>query len=270
MEFIAPKMLRFCSQITLFNHGPPMQKNLLHRAGFLNLSVLVLGFFSMYLILIMSGCDLREVVEVERPFFEAPPTEAKGFLGYDEADQNLTVCGNCHVGQQSAWAQTGHAGAWASLQESGHAQSFCENCHTVGELGNTFAEEAGWATTGEDRYHDVQCESCHGPGAGHVANPDASQPLASLAIGDLSDLSNATSCAQCHQGTHHPFAEEWAQSKHASVVGFAAGREECAGCHRGQGALEAWGVKDEYVEKKRIGSPPDHVRRLSRPARCDQ
>ena len=96
------------------------------------------------------------------------------------------------------------------------------------------------------RYYDVQCESCHGPGLNHVENPDASQPLPSLAVGV--DLTNG--CGECHQGNHHPFAEEWEQSAHASVVGFAAGRAECASCHRGQGALQAWGVEPEYEEAR--------------------
>ena len=209
------------------------------------------GLFAAAMLLVAGGCDLREVVEVERPFFEEPPAEALGFLGYDDEEQKLTVCGNCHSGQQSEWLSTGHADAWSSLQESGHAQEFCEGCHTVGANGNPATEAAGWTPTRDTRYHDVQCESCHGLGALHVSNPDidASHPTASLAVGDLSDLSNATSCAQCHQGSHHPFAEEWAQSGHASVVGFAAGREACAGCHRGQGALAAWGVTDNYAEK---------------------
>ncbi len=31
--------------------------------------------------------------------------------------------------------------------------------------------------------------------------------------------------------------------------GFAAAREECAACHRGQATLIAWGENDDYVEK---------------------
>lgn len=202
-------------------------------------------------VIAFAGCDLREVVEVERPFFEAPPAEAAGFLGYDDADEKLTVCGNCHSGQQGEWRETAHASAWAGLQGSGHAADYCENCHTVNSLGNPFVAAAGWEATQDSRYHDVQCESCHGPGEGHVANPDieSGHPVASLAIGDLDDLANAQSCAQCHQGNHHPFAEEWARSGHASVVGFAAAREECQSCHSGQGALASWGITDTYLEQ---------------------
>ncbi len=209
------------------------------------------GLSMAFLLLFLGGCDLREVVEVERPFFESPPAEALGFLGYDDEDEKLTVCGNCHSGQQSEWVGTGHADAWVGLQASGHAQAFCENCHTVSANGNPATEAVGWTATQDTRYHDVQCESCHGLGEVHVSNPDvdASHPIASLAVGDLTDLSSATGCAECHQGAHHPFAEEWAQSKHSQVISFAAGREACAGCHRGQGVLEAWGVSDSYAEK---------------------
>lgn len=218
--------------------------------SYASLILAAFGLTTAFLIL-LSGCDLREVVEVERPFFEEPPAEALGFLGYDDEDEKLTVCGNCHSGQQSEWLRTAHADAWETLDASGHAQAFCENCHAVSANGNPATEASGWTSTQDSRYHDVQCESCHGLGALHASNPDIddSHPVASLAVGDLSDLANATGCAECHQGNHHPFAEEWAQSSHASVIGFAADREACAGCHRGQGALAAWGVTDNYVEK---------------------
>jgi predicted CXXCH cytochrome family protein len=227
------------------------------RARFASLTIGLGGIVMALTLLVAGGCDLREVVEVERPFFKEPPTEALGFLGYDDEDEKLTVCGNCHVGQQSEWAGTRHAGAWETLEASGHALALCENCHTVNANGNPTTEPAGWASTRDSRYHDVQCESCHGPGNVHVSNPDidGSHPIASLDVGDLSNLDNATSCAQCHQGTHHPFAEEWAQSGHATVVTAAADREACVGCHRGQGALEAWGVTDNYAEK----NAPEHL-----------
>jgi predicted CXXCH cytochrome family protein len=213
----------------------------------------LLALLSVLALYQFMACDVRDVVEVERPLFTQPPANAGGFLGYDEQADKKTVCGNCHVDTQSTWETTAHADAWESLQASGHAAAFCENCHTVGPNGTD--GEGGWATTSDERYHDVQCESCHGPSAAHVANPEVSQPIASIDIGDLSNLANAKNCAECHQGTHHPFAEEWAQSKHAEVVSFAAGREACAGCHRGQGALDAWGVTSRYTER----DSPDHL-----------
>lgn len=198
-------------------------------------------------IALVAGCTDEKTVFRDRELFEDPPAAAASFLGYTNPDgtDNLTVCGNCHVGVQSEWEETAHAGAWETLQASGGSQGFCEGCHTVGELGNPTVGDVGFAGAPEPRYHDVQCESCHGPGLSHVQNPDASQPFAGIAVGvDLT-----TGCAECHQGTHHPFAEEWEQSKHAEVIGFAASNPTCQGCHTGDGALKAWGVNAEYIEK---------------------
>ena len=213
----------------------------------------LLGFLSILAVYQFMACDVRDVVEVERPLFDDPPALAGGFLGYDEQDQKQTACGNCHVDTQSTWETTAHADAWETLQASGHAAEFCENCHAVGANGND--GDGGWEPTSDERYHDVQCESCHGPGQAHAENPEAIQPIAAMSLGDLDGLANAQSCAECHQGTHHPFAEEWAQSKHSEVVGFAAGREGCESCHRGQGRLEAWGVTSRYAER----DSPDHM-----------
>lgn len=199
-------------------------------------------------LIFQTGCTDTETriveVPVETPLYEDPPEGAAGFLGFDEQAEKLTVCGNCHVGFQSQWETSGHADAWATLEGSGHAQSFCEGCHTVNQLGNPTDAPGGWLAAADERYHDVQCENCHGPGQTHVDNPDATQPFASLAVG----LDPAVGCAECHTGTHHPFTEDWSQSGHAVVVSAAVGREACAGCHVGQGVLTAWGENAEYVE----------------------
>lgn len=199
----------------------------------------------------LGGCTDETTVFVDKPLFEDPPAAAAGFLGYDEAESKLTVCGNCHVGQQGDWAGTAHADAWDGLQDSGHAQAFCEGCHTVGPNGNPTDGNVGWAATADGRYKDVQCESCHGPGQQHVANPDASQPLAPISV------AANEGCAECHSGAHHPFVEEWAASGHAEPVQSVIDRASsnpaqygyCLECHSGQGALAAWGVNAEYVEK---------------------
>lgn len=209
---------------------------------------------STFLIALLAACTDTDTVFVERPFFDDPPAASSGFLGYGtEAAQadKFTVCGNCHIGQQSAWETTHHADAWATLEESGSSQPFCEDCHAVSSNGNPAEGDVAWTATGDPRYHDVQCESCHGPGAGHVSNPDASQPLAQLSVG--TDLT--AGCGECHQGTHHGFVDEWLDSPHAQVVSFAAGREECGACHRGQATLEAWGEDAEYIEK----DSPEHL-----------
>ena len=214
------------------------------------------GYLLTALLFVLPACtdEVTEIVEVEGPLYDDPPEGAAGFLGYgtpEDQTEKLTTCGNCHVGFQSDWETSAHADAWAGLQDSGHAQSFCEGCHTVNELGNASEAEGGWVATTDDRYHDVQCESCHGPGETHVENPDASQPFASLAVA----LDGTTGCGECHNGTHHPFVEDWSQSAHATAVESAAGREGCADCHRGQSILLAWGENSEYVEDDPTAAP---------------
>ncbi|MEJ2320181.1 MAG: multiheme c-type cytochrome [Gemmatimonadales bacterium] len=204
-----------------------------------SLPVLLVGVF-----LLLPGCVDQETVFPPPD----PPTSSEGFLGYvnSQIDASQTICGQCHASKQSAWATTVHADAWVGLQGSGHAQEVCEGCHTTNQLGNTSTTEGGWLATGDPRYQDVQCESCHGPGETHVSNPQRSNvPLATLAVGV--DLSSG--CGQCHRDAHHPFVEQWAESPHAHVVEFAAEREECAACHRGQGTLIAWGENGNYLEK---------------------
>lgn len=196
------------------------------------------------------ACTDEKIIEVDRPFFTDPPPLAQGFLGYDEEASSLTVCGNCHVGQQAEWRETHHAEAYAAAANDPAFDESCESCHTTGPNGN-LAADGGWASTGETRYHDVQCESCHGPGEAHAANPDANlKPLASILVG--TDLSSG--CGECHRGEaqgHHPFIEEWVQSRHGEGANRPQYRERegCRTCHGGRGALEAWGVNDEYIEK---------------------
>lgn len=200
---------------------------------------------------LLQGCSDDEIVYRDREVFNPPPDASSGFLGYYDASAKLTSCGNCHVGVQSEWETTAHSDAYATLANSGDAQTFCYGCHTVNQRGNAETVASGWDVVQDEAYHDVQCENCHGEGLNHVENPDASQPIASLDLGPAFDKN----CAECHSGVHHPFAEEWSQSLHAQVVTSAAGRAECAGCHRGQAILESWGVDSEYLEK----DSPDHL-----------
>ncbi len=196
--------------------------------------------------LLAAGCsDDEKIVYRDRDLFNPPPDAASGFLGYYDSATKTTTCGNCHAGEQADWETTKHADAYDTLVQSGHAQDFCFECHTVSDAGNDIDTPAGWNAVQDAAYHDVQCESCHGPGNEHVQDPGASQPIASLAVAD--DLT--TGCAECHSGTHHPFAEEWLQSGHSMVIESAAGNASCQGCHQGQGILAAWGVDATYVEE---------------------
>ena len=204
--------------------------------------------------LALSSCVDEKTVFEERDLFGTPPSAAAGFLGYVDSQTKLVACGSCHVGQQAEWKQTAHAGAWETLQNSGFAQPVCSGCHTVNERGNLTDQTAGYLAVPDVRYHDVQCESCHGPGLTHIRNPDveANQPLAPVSVG--ADLT--TGCGECHQGAHHPFVEEWEQSPHGHVIASPAGRAGCDGCHEGKGALRAWGVDDNYLEKGTTGLIP--------------
>jgi predicted CXXCH cytochrome family protein len=211
----------------------------------------------MAVVLVSStACVDERIVYRDRDLVGDVPTGHEGFVGLSNQETNLTVCGNCHVSFQGEWEQTAHADAWETLQTSGGAQTFCENCHTVNQLGNLTEEPGGYATTGDERYHNVQCESCHGPGLAHVQSPgDANIPLAPLAVG----LDLTTGCGECHSGAHHPFVEEWTESGHGQVIAFPAGRAECQSCHTGEGALEAWGIRADYLEKESVGEPDQHL-----------
>jgi predicted CXXCH cytochrome family protein len=204
---------------------------------------------------VLAACVDESVVYDNRPIFGEPDPAALGFVGYSDRDAKRLVCGSCHVGRQAEWTETGHADAWEGLQSSGSAQEFCETCHTTNSRGNVMSEPAGYDITMEARYHDVQCESCHGPGVAHLQLPDVNRPQAPLSAG--SDLS--LGCGECHQGTHHPFVNEWEQSKHAEVVGFAADRVECTSCHSGEGALAAWGFTTAFLEQDDVGPGKDHL-----------
>ena len=199
----------------------------------------------------ISGCVDEKIVEVPRDIFDPPDAAAQGMLGYSDQEAGLTACGNCHVQAQTRWIETAHADAWAGLQDSGHAQEFCEGCHTVNELGNTAPDASGYLGIPEDRYHDVQCESCHGPGLNHAESPAKSNvPLAAMTVG----LDADQGCGECHQGTHHPFVEQWELSGHGTLNAYPAGREGCNGCHEGGGILTKWGEDTNYLEKGELFS----------------
>ncbi|HSG82569.1 MAG TPA: cytochrome c3 family protein [Gemmatimonadota bacterium] len=175
-----------------------------------------------------------------------PDTDAK-YLGYAVRDAKLTTCGNCHATFQAGWETTGHADAWEGLQGSGHAQSFCEGCHTTNQLGNPDVANAGWLAVKDSTYLDVQCESCHGSGWDHINSPGAVQPLCSI----VADTAATTGCGECHSGEHHPFVEQWVQSRHGQLNSYPAGREGCNQCHEGRAALEFKFLETgNYVEKE--------------------
>jgi predicted CXXCH cytochrome family protein len=196
--------------------------------------------------LALAAC--REIVYRDRPLFDEPIAAAGGFLGYANAEQRLTVCGQCHVSFQRRWQQTAHASAWHTLQSSPGVQAVCSGCHTTSALGNHVqGNVGGYFGQADSRYHDVQCESCHGPGLEHVRAPTRDNwPLASIAVG----ADPGGGCGECHTGVHRPFLEQWTSSRHSTVRAGPAGNPACNSCHRAQAALESWGVRAEYREKR--------------------
>lgn len=203
-----------------------------------------------------TGCTETQYVfdttEVERPAFNEPADSLNGFIGLYDVDDNQTSCGNCHTDFQATWAATAHADAWATLQNSGHAEPFCAGCHTVSELGNALEVAGGYNLVADSTYHNVQCESCHGPGLLHLESVAAGavvRPFASIAV----DTVGTNGCAGCHEGTHHPFVEQWTESKHG-YAGEAyieeGGRAGCQDCHEGRKAIEnKFGETADFVEK---------------------
>ncbi len=207
------------------------------------------------LAMLAAACvDKKQVVSPNNSSFTTPPSAAEGFLGYSDTVARTPICGNCHVGKLAEWKGTAHSHAWADLQASGHAQASCEPCHTVNANGNFVTDTSvGWLGTHNTRYQDVQCEACHGPGMTHVTNPDASQPLASMLVG----VGLTNGCGQCHQGINNPFLDEWSQSAHGLVPhasGHAGSTQPCVGCHTGNGALVAWGLNLDYLEKDSLAA----------------
>jgi predicted CXXCH cytochrome family protein len=200
------------------------------------------------------GCVSDRIVYRSGTNFGAPPAAAAGFIGYYDVANKQTVCGSCHVDYQTRWSATKHDSAWTTLQASGHATGTCQPCHSVNNLGNAVTDTAvGYRATHDARYQDVQCESCHGPGLTHASNPtSANRPLASI----KADTNLTNGCGECHTGVHQPFVNEWKLTNatglsHSIVQSGTVGNTDptCVGCHTAQGALDRFGVTENYVEK---------------------
>lgn len=201
-----------------------------------------------------ASCTSEKIVYRSGTNFAAPPAAAESFIGYYDVTNKQTVCGSCHVDYQTRWASTKHASAWADLQANAGATGVCQACHSVSNLGNAITDTAvAYRSTKDARYHDVQCESCHGPGLTHASSPSSSNhPLASI----KADTNATNGCGECHSGVHEPFVNEWklTNSKglsHSIVQSGTVGNTDptCVGCHTAQGALNAFGVNEDYVEK---------------------
>lgn len=222
------------------------------KRGWALLRALPLAMLLGLVVGLQAGCVNEDQVFVDRAALNLPSDTLFNFLGYVDREDTLTFCGNCHATFQASWKETGHAGAWDGLQNSGHPAPYCEACHTVSQLGNTLVDSAGWTLTQDERYLDVQCESCHGPGFAHVQDPLTAVPLASIEAGAEATVG----CGECHNGAHHPFVEQWAISRHGTVPAWEESStvlrlSSCRACHEGRTALaNSFYEPSDYLEKE--------------------
>lgn len=187
------------------------------------------------------------------------------------------ACQVCHAGgpggdQFQDWQNTRHATAFDSASAFVQSTAECLQCHTTGwdtltaNMGaDDFVTITGGTVTVEnqaefDKHTNVQCESCHGPASEHIPGSFNDPPVL-----PPKNAGEATTCGECHQDEHHPFIEEWMESKHAiSDTNASAALAErfvstdCSGCHTMQGFIQFVGTTREdtvNVEPHDINAP---------------
>jgi PKD repeat protein len=126
-------------------------------------------------------------------------------------------CAGCHGDTYENYANTAHAGALASLQNIGMGNNpDCLQCHNVG-----MNQATGFTdSTATPHLANVGCESCHGPAGWHKNSDHNIHPVVSI---------DPKICGSCHQDSHHPTYEEYAESGHAGAA--LETRFGCAACH---------------------------------------
>jgi hypothetical protein len=74
-------------------------------------------------------------------------------------------CKPCHESEYKKWQETGHAKAYATLEQVGsQADPECVVCHTVG-----MEYQSGFVSLEKtEDLKGVGCENCHGPGSEHI------------------------------------------------------------------------------------------------------
>ncbi len=115
-------------------------------------------------------------------------------------------CRGCHGDTYAKYNGTAHASALSTLQNIGVGSNpSCLPCHTVG-----YGQQTGFTTSSATPHlANVGCESCHGPAGWHKdASHTSIHPAVSI---------DPAICGSCHQDSHHPTYEEYAESKHAQV-----------------------------------------------------
>ena len=122
-------------------------------------------------------------------------------------------CASCHPAAWTAWSNSGHARAFASLKTIGaDADPNCIGCHTVG-FGTLSGYQRQFAG---EKLIDVGCENCHGPGSRHVA-----QRMAGAEVPNRFRPVGESDCRKCHRGEFsRPFAwkEFWPKIAHGNIL----------------------------------------------------
>src|SRR5688500_14119836 len=62
-----------------------------------------------FIALTLSACVDEKIIFRDRELFAPVQTAAGGFVGYSDSTAKLTVCGNCHIGQQDGRDETAHS-----------------------------------------------------------------------------------------------------------------------------------------------------------------
>ncbi len=154
---------------------------------------------------------------------DRPGTRAPG----DFQGAQYCATSGCHPSLFNTWNQTRHAGAWDDLIVDPNYTDSCEVCHTTG-AGDEAHNGFNITTDQPDYLKAVQCEACHGP------DPHT-DPMTAAARVNYS----ASICGTCHNrdvGTvHHPYLNEWQDSRHSQSLLAADGAvvqdPSCRGCH---------------------------------------
>jgi 2',3'-cyclic-nucleotide 2'-phosphodiesterase (5'-nucleotidase family) len=150
-----------------------------------------------------SWADDPELAALYQEYLERLETEAGKIV--EEIPQETpeggsyvgdTQCQPCHPDQDTQWAGTDHARAFASLEDTNHDYSpSCFPCHTTG-----FGFVGGFLLPSlNPAMENVQCESCHGAGEEHVETPMDWSPT-----GEPPPPSATTRCTGCHTPENSP------------------------------------------------------------------
>lgn len=98
-------------------------------------------------------------------------------------------CRWCHKKEFESWAETRHARAMETVQDS--TDPHCLSCHVTG-MNDSQAMNGFISPDTTPNKANVQCEACHGPGGSHLLEPEMNEMV----------IPDESSCSSCH-------TEEW-------------------------------------------------------------